>query len=80
MENISDLLLEAANLLAVGMVVVFAFLTLLIFCIKLMSKFAGGEVEAPVNQVKRRPVTQKQSNAGQITAAISAAIHQHRQK
>ncbi|AWB69064.1 oxaloacetate decarboxylase subunit gamma [Saccharobesus litoralis] len=81
MENLSSTLLEAANLMLVGMVVVFGFLSLLIVCIQLMSKAFAGEVETSVTQPSRRPAVQNdQARAAQTTAAISAAIHKHRQK
>ncbi|NTS77589.1 OadG family protein [Catenovulum sp. SM1970] len=80
MEKINDLLLEAANLLGVGMVVVFLFLGLLIFCIKGMSKLFAGEIEAPKTPRPTRATGgNTQVRSAQITAAISAAIHQHRQ-
>jgi oxaloacetate decarboxylase gamma subunit len=78
-----DLLFEAANLLLVGMVVVFAFLSLLIFCINLMSKLFGGEDPIPANSAVNRPRMPNQDSKAresQVTAAISAAIHQHRKK
>ena len=71
--SVSELLYEAAILMVVGMVVVFIFLTLLIFATKLLSKFAGQE-EAPVNN----PVQPSNLNAP-VIAAISAAIHQYKQ-
>ncbi|WP_111977646.1 OadG family protein [Algibacillus agarilyticus] len=81
MENLSNLLGDAANLMLVGMVVVFAFLGLLIICIELMSKFFGGEIETkPVQSAIRPNSTNDTARSAKITAAISAAIHQHRQK
>ena len=82
MENLSSNLLEAANLMLVGKVVVFAFLSLLIICINLMSKAFGGEVESSATQrPNRRPaVKNDEARSAQVTAAISAAIHNHRQK
>jgi oxaloacetate decarboxylase gamma subunit len=81
MDNLNDLLLTAANLLLVGMTVVFLFLGLLIICIKAMSKFFGGEVEQPVvrRPANRAPKTNSDARNAQVTAAITAAIHQHRQ-
>lgn len=73
--SVSELLYEAAILMVVGMVVVFIFLTLLIFATKLLSKFAGQE-DAPVNN----PVQPSNLNAPEpVIAAISAAIHQYKQ-
>ncbi|MCU4677616.1 OadG family transporter subunit [Catenovulum sp. 2E275] len=80
--NIGPVLLEAANLLLVGMVVVFAFLGILIFLVKLMSSLVGGDSPAPSatnsNQAARRPAPAKQDDV-KVKAAISAAIHQYRQ-
>lgn len=86
-ETINQLLLEAANLMLVGMVVVFAFLTLLILGVNGLAsfcrRFLGQEPEAPKRaSVKRTPTTtqnQTQTVDGQLVAAISAAVHSHRQ-
>ena len=80
--NLSSVLLEAANLLVIGMSVVFVFLGILIFLIKLMSHLFAGEIPAPnkVN-VPNRPAV-KPTGAHQdkkVVAAISAAVHQYRQ-
>ncbi len=82
MENLNAILLNAANLLLVGMAVVFMFLGLLILCINLMSKFFAGEAEQAGSERIARPSKGNNSQArnAQVTAAISAAIHQHRQK
>lgn len=81
MENLDQVLLEAANIMAIGMVVVFSFLTILIFCIKAMSKICGGEemAKTSVSKTISRPVA-GQANQAQVTAAISAAVHQHRKR
>ncbi|MER2490421.1 oxaloacetate decarboxylase subunit gamma [Catenovulum sediminis] len=80
--NLSSLLIEAANLLLVGMVVVFMFLGILIFLIKLMSKLVGSDAPAPASvNIPNRPTSRK-SNSTQdkkVVAAISAAVHQYRQ-
>lgn len=78
--NISSLLLEAGTLMLVGMVVVFAFLTMLIGAIHLLTKFAQAypdkvtEVAQPIS-----PQTSNNSNhtSPQIVAAISAAVKQY---
>lgn len=79
--NLGALLLEAGNLLLIGMVVVFSFLGILIFLMKLMSNLVGGDapVTAQVNpgQRARKPASAPQDH--KVKAAISAAIHQYRQ-
>ncbi len=80
--NIGAVLLEAANLLVVGMGVVFVFLGILIFLMKLMSKIVGGDAPVPAAPVNTNRGGRKVSSASQdhkVKAAISAAIHQYRQ-
>lgn len=73
---ISDLLAEAGILMLVGMVVVFVFLTLLIFATKLLSKLAGEEEVAP--SLPSTPTNGNQAVPEQVVAAISAAVHQYK--
>lgn len=74
------LLIEAATLLGVGMSVVFLFLTLLIACINVIAWYVKKYPEP--SQVNRHnnnillPTTVKP----EIVAAISAAVHAHRNK
>jgi oxaloacetate decarboxylase gamma subunit len=77
--DIASLLLQAANLMLTGMVGVFVFLSILIFVVQKLARFAGDE---PINEqvVKRTP---RPANNGVSTAhiaAISAAITQYRTK
>ena len=82
--EIAGQLNEAGILMMVGMGFVFAFLALLIGGIKLIeitcARFPG-EVEQPVSSSKKGPAkTSKDSGiTPQTLAAISAAVHQHRQ-
>lgn len=80
MDNIAELLQEAASLMAIGMAMVFLFLTLLIFVVRLMSRLAPQE-QPPQFNTKPEPNTQSVS-ADQVDprviAVISAAIHKHR--
>lgn len=76
--EISELLLEAAVLMITGMVVVFVFLTLLIFTIKGMSslliRFQGSVVDTPLtNSSQIKPPSSH-------IAAIAAAVKQYREK
>ena len=79
--HINALLLEAATLLATGMTVVFVFLTILIFSVKLMTKlclaFPEAQTQQPVQATSaQQPTTQ--SNDDTLTA-IKAAIDAYRQ-
>ncbi len=80
MTNIGSLLVDAATLMVTGMGFVFLFLTILVYLVRLMSKLVPEEVPQPIstpNKNKKVPVT----SAGvspQVVAAISAAVHQHR--
>lgn len=81
MADIGSLLWEAATLMLTGMCVVFAFLTILVYLVQLMSKLLP--VELPPKQAL---AVQKVQNPDQTTvqpqiiAAISAAIKLHREK
>ncbi|MDA0121971.1 MULTISPECIES: oxaloacetate decarboxylase subunit gamma [Vibrio] len=76
MTNIGSLLVDAATLMLTGMAVVFIFLTILVYLVRLMSKLVPEEVPAP----KTNTNVQSTSSAvsPQVVAAISAAIHKHR--
>ncbi|WP_414830191.1 OadG family protein [Alteromonas sp. H39] len=83
-ESVSSQLMEAATLMLVGMVFVFAFLSLLIVGVKLIAKFCEafpGEPEVQPS-VKRSPAkaspAAQQEDSG-VIAAITAAVHMHRQ-
>jgi len=87
---ITDLLYESFWLLVIGMAVVFSFLTMLIGGVKLIEKFCAAfpEQEPPnkhtPSQSFSQPLSQShiqnQGVSPQVVAAITAAIHQHRQK
>jgi oxaloacetate decarboxylase gamma subunit len=82
-DEVINLLLESVNLLAVGMAVVFVFLTVLIGVVKLMSALVLKLPEPlkPEVKVRTAPVSQNTDDIPhEVVAAISAAIHQHRQK
>ena len=75
--TISEMLSQSLILTLLGMAVVFSFLTILIFCISIMSKIIGKtkagkeELMTGTSTGARVPVTQ--NNA--IIAAIAAAVH-----
>ncbi|USD65688.1 oxaloacetate decarboxylase subunit gamma [Vibrio sp. SCSIO 43136] len=80
MTNIGSQLGDAAAMMLTGMVVVFVFLTILVFLVRLMSSLVPAD--APVeNKPLARPAQNTKNNttvAPQVVAAISAAVHQHR--
>ncbi len=81
MTDIGSQLIDAATMMLTGMVVVFTFLTILVFLVRLMSKLAPKEEPQP--SAATQPVTNTVSSPSsavspQVVAAISAAVHQHR--
>lgn len=82
--ELASMLSEAATLFLVGMSVVFIFLSLLIGAINLIARVCAKYPEVqdslvsrmPVQTVSSSPSTQNVSPS--TVAAISAAIHQHR--
>lgn len=79
--QINALLLEAATLLATGMAVVFVFLTILIFSVKLMTKLCLAFPETQAQQLSPATAAQKnitQSNDDTLVA-IKAAVEAYRQ-
>lgn len=82
-ESISAQLMEAATLMLVGMVVVFAFLTLLIGGVKLIAFVCAKFPESTPQETMSRgtsPQTVSAHNDNRIVAAITAAIAMHRQQ
>jgi oxaloacetate decarboxylase (Na+ extruding) subunit gamma len=77
---VKELLLEAANLMFIGMVAVFSFLLLLVLIVQLISAvmqryFPQKPAEKPVriDSLSNKPGTA-------VIAAIASAIHQYRQQ
>ena len=87
--SVASLLFEAGSLMLIGMVFVFSFLGLLIVGIHLIARFCEafpGEEQEPLSNVNRPSVNVNLNNQavqpgidGNVIAAISAAIHTHRQ-
>lgn len=78
--QLGHLMLEALNLMFIGMLCVGVFLGMLVFLIPLLNKIVPDE---PVPEAPPSNVTTPLSNAGEQTAviaAISAAIQQYRNK
>ncbi|MEF1255838.1 MULTISPECIES: oxaloacetate decarboxylase subunit gamma [unclassified Vibrio] len=80
MDNIGSLLVDAATLMLTGMVVVFIFLTILVYLVRLMSKLLPEEVPEPIAVPNQNNKVQLPSSAvsPKVVAAISAAVHQYR--
>lgn len=73
----SQLLLEGVELMLFGIGFVFAFLVLLILCIRLMSYLTGRFVSESAPRAATASAVSPEADAD-ILAAIQAAIHQHR--
>ncbi|MEH0667233.1 oxaloacetate decarboxylase subunit gamma [Vibrio scophthalmi] len=82
MENVGSLLVDAAALMLTGMTVVFLFLTILVYLVRLMSKLVPEEVPEPIaTPLKNNKVQPSSSTVSPtVVAAISAAVHQYRTK
>ena len=70
---------EAGILMAVGMISVFIFLSILIIAMNLLSRFVKKfpGTEKPLLQPKNSVQTTEQPS-GELVAAITAAVHQYR--
>ena len=83
--EVVNALAEAANLLLVGMVVVFLFLSMLIGAITLIAWVNKLIPDESLNTIQNPPklnnrtLTNNQGVSPKVLAAISAAIFQHRQ-
>jgi len=77
---VAQLLLEAANLMFIGMVAVFAFLLLLVFIVQLISTFMLRYFPVKLTEKAHRIDSGSSATSPAIVAAISAAVHQYRQK
>lgn len=78
MDTIGSQLLDAATLMITGMSVVFIFLTLLVYLVRLMSKLVPEEVPEPISSpIQNKKVQSSSAVSPQVVAAISAAVHQY---
>ncbi|MBY5990563.1 OadG family protein [Ferrimonas balearica] len=76
METLTPLLVQAASLMVMGMVLVFLFLGTLVLALKLLAHFCAPKAsEAPT-----MPPAAPGALTPQLKAAITAAVHQHRQR
>jgi oxaloacetate decarboxylase gamma subunit len=79
---ITDLLLAGAELMVLGMVIVFGFLTVLVFTLRAMSWLAGRIGQQPVVAAAAGTVSAAprphQTDEGELVAVISAAVARYR--
>ena len=77
---VAELLWEAASLMLIGMVAVFAFLLLLVFVVQILSMVM--QRYFPVKPTEKTARAESGSNGPSpaVIAAISGAIHQYRQQ
>ncbi|MGL6258485.1 oxaloacetate decarboxylase subunit gamma [Vibrio sp. WXL103] len=79
MTTIGSQLLDAATLMMTGMAVVFIFLTILVYLVKLMSKLVPSDLPPETTPAIKHSATKSAHTVDpKVVAAISAAIHQHR--
>ena len=80
--SVISLLIEAASLMLIGMLFVFSFLGLLILGIHLIARFCRAfpdEVDSESISTSKPMQAIQPGIDGNIIAAISAAVHNHRQ-
>tara|TARA_R110002049_G_scaffold23705_4_gene84045 strand:+ start:350 stop:643 length:294 start_codon:yes stop_codon:yes gene_type:complete len=76
-----ELLQDGLALMALGMGVVFVFLTILVISVTLMSKLIGRYQPAPVaveTGKKASPSSVSSAHDDEVMAVISAAVHRYR--
>ncbi|MDW6001778.1 oxaloacetate decarboxylase subunit gamma [Vibrio mangrovi] len=80
MSHIGSLLSEATTLMMTGMLVVFAFLTMMVFLVSLMSRLVPKETPplSPAGSKSAQTPINSTDVSPQVVAAISAAVHQYR--
>ncbi|MCG7544337.1 OadG family protein [Pseudoalteromonas sp. MM17-2] len=79
--DITALLIEAAWLMATGMVVVFVFLLILIGALRLMSYIFADTEQAQANQQASATTTHRSKRPSKAhIAAIAAAVHQYKKQ
>ncbi|UXI01773.1 oxaloacetate decarboxylase subunit gamma [Photobacterium sp. TY1-4] len=79
MADLGSLLWEAATIMITGMVVVFAFLSILIFLVQLLAKVAPKD-DLPASQPAPAVANTQPGVQADVVAAITAAVHQYRQR
>ncbi|WP_214000340.1 OadG family transporter subunit [Arsukibacterium sp.] len=77
---VSDLLLESATLMLIGMVSVFTFLLLLVLLMTVMSSLLRRYAPLKATDTANKADTVANGVSPAVVAAISAAVHQYRQQ
>ena len=77
---VAELLWEAASLMLIGMVAVFAFLLLLVFVVQIISSVMQRYFPVKPTDKTTRAESAAKGPSPAVIAAISGAIHQHRQQ
>ncbi|MGF1739413.1 oxaloacetate decarboxylase subunit gamma [Photobacterium satsumensis] len=79
MADLGPLLWEAATIMVTGMVVVFLFLSTLIYLVQLLAKIAPKETPNVPASSQPSPVAVNHNGIQpEVVAAISAAVHRYR--
>lgn len=74
------MLWEGFNLMLIGMGTVYLFLTLLVFCTQLMSRLIARYFPDAVEPPVSAPIPASDRRQDEALAAVSAAVHHHRQR
>jgi len=77
---VAELLWEAASLMFIGMVAVFAFLLLLVLVVQIISSVMRRYFPVKVTDKTARTESGSNGTSPAVIAAISGAIHQYRQQ
>lgn len=77
---VAELLMEAAGLMLIGMVAVYAFLCVLVLLMQVMSKCIQRYFPTKVIEKSHKTEHISEGVSPAVIAAISAAVHQYRQK
>lgn len=78
--SVNQMLQQAAELMAIGMATVFVFLTLLVIIIQLMSLSVRRLFPSKKNSPTTVELVESDAISPKVVAAITAAVHQHRQQ
>ncbi|GGA72537.1 hypothetical protein GCM10011369_12890 [Neiella marina] len=78
MADLTHLLAEAGNIMAIGMIIVFSFLSFLILCVNSMSKIINQYFPDAPAPAKSKPAPPSAATSPAVLAAVAAAVQQHR--
>ena len=80
MASISEQLYDALGIMILGMSLVFVFLSILIFAMKLVARQFGPTPPCASSLTESQPQSSQSAVSPLMAAVITAAIHQHRKK